>query len=152
MKKSLTMFFQGVVVLIALGAVVFLLWAPHLEGRNVDATAFEIYFKDPFLAYAYIASIAFFVALYNVFKLLGYMGRNELLSPASIKALRIIKYCALSLIGFIVVGVVWLLSSESDDRPPIIAMGFITSVGCIVVATLAGKFEKKLRKTVTIQK
>ena len=66
-----------VVVLIGLGALALLLWEPHLEGRNAHATLFEIYFNDPFLAYAYGASIPFFVSLYQAFKLLGYAGQNQ---------------------------------------------------------------------------
>ena len=66
-----TIFLQVVIVLIGIGALALMLWEPHIEGRNAHATLFEIYFKDPFLAYAYIASIPFFVALYQAFKVLG---------------------------------------------------------------------------------
>jgi len=37
-------------VLIGVGVLAGLLWEPQIEGRNVNATQFEIYFKDPFLA------------------------------------------------------------------------------------------------------
>src|SRR5260221_7224942 len=102
MKKSSTVFLQVVIVLIGIGALALMLWEPHLEGRNAHATLFQIYFNDPFLAYAYIASIAFFVALYQAFKLLGYVGRSDVFSQRSVKALRTIKYCAMSLVGFLV--------------------------------------------------
>jgi DUF2975 family protein len=55
-------------------------------------------------AYAYVASIPFFVALYEGFKVLGYAGQNKVFSPASVKALRTIKHCAIAIIGFVVVG------------------------------------------------
>src|SRR5215210_2916938 len=64
-KRSATIFLQVVVVLIGIGALALMLWEPHLEGRNAHATPFEIYFKDPFLAYAYLASLAFFVASFK---------------------------------------------------------------------------------------
>lgn len=48
---------------LGISTLALMLWEPHLEGRNVNATLFEIYFRDPFLAYAYTASIVFFVAL-----------------------------------------------------------------------------------------
>ena len=79
-KRSLvipTIFLQAVIVLIGIGALALMLWEPHIEGRNAHATFFEIYFKDPFLAYAYLASIPFFVALYQVFKVLGYIGPKQ---------------------------------------------------------------------------
>ena len=52
MKKGPTIFLQVVIVLIGMGALGLMLWEPHIEGRNAHATLFEIYFKDPFLAYA----------------------------------------------------------------------------------------------------
>ena len=87
MKRSSTIFLQVVVVLIGIGALAIMLWEPHIEGRNAHATLFEIYFKDPFLAYAYIASIPFFVALYQAFKVLGYVRQNKTFSQATVKAL-----------------------------------------------------------------
>src|SRR5882672_9399611 len=100
MKRSSTIFLQAVVMLIGIGALAFLLWEPHVEGVNKNATLFEMYFNS-FVAYAYIASIPFFVALYQAFKVLGYIGRNEVFSQRSVRALRTIKYCALALVAFI---------------------------------------------------
>lgn len=83
MERSPTIFLQPVIVLIGIGALAVMLWEPHIEGRNVHATLLEIYFNDPFLAYAYIASIPFFVALFQAFILLAYIGRNEVFSQCS---------------------------------------------------------------------
>ena len=109
MKRSSTIFLQVVIVLIGIGALALMLWEPHIEGRNAHATLFEIYFKDPFLAYAYIASIPFFVALYQAFKVLGYVGQNKVFSQAAVKALRTIKYCAIAIIGFVAVGEIFIM-------------------------------------------
>src|SRR5947209_2109318 len=106
MKRSSTIFLQVVVVLIGIGALAIMLWEPHIEGRNAHATLFEIYLKDPFLAYAYIGSIPFFVALYQAFKVLGYVRQNKTFSQATVKALGTIKYCAIAIIGFVAVGVI----------------------------------------------
>src|ERR671913_478592 len=115
--RSSTALLQGVVVLIGLGALALMLWEPHLEGRNAHATPFEIYFKDPFLAYVYVASIPFFAALYQAFKVLGYAGQNKVFSQEAVNALRSIKYCALAIIGFVAVSVVFMIFADDDDRP-----------------------------------
>src|SRR3989338_2104972 len=94
MKKSSTIFLQVVIIALGIGVLAFMLWEPHLEGRNVNATFFEIYFNDPFLAYAYIGSIPFFVALYQAIKVLGYVRQNKTFSQVVVNALRTIKYCA----------------------------------------------------------
>src|SRR6186997_3331334 len=108
MKRGSTIFLQVVIVLIGIGALALLLWEPHIEGRNAHATLFEIYFKDPFLAYAYIASISFFVALYQAFKVLGYAGQNKVFSPAAVRAMRTMKFCAIAMIGFVAVGEIFI--------------------------------------------
>src|SRR3954470_6482 len=116
MKRRSTLFLQVVIVLIGMGALTLLLWEPRLEGRNAYATLFEIYFKDPFLAYAYVASIAFFAALTQAFKVVGYARHDELFSPAAITALRTIKRCALALIVLVALGEVFIILNDSDDR------------------------------------
>ena len=152
MKRSSTIFLQVVVVLIAIGALAFMLWEPHIEGRNVHATLFEIYFHDPFLAYAYTASIAFFVALYQAFKLLGYIGRNEVFSERSVRTLRTIKYCAMTIVGFIVPVEAYLcIVRPGDDIAGGVFMGVLISFISIVVATVAAVFEKTLQSAVDIK-
>jgi hypothetical protein len=153
MRRSSTIFLQIVVVLIGIGALAFLLGEPHLEGRNAHATPFEIYFKDPFLAYAYTASIPFFVALYQAFKLLGYAGQNNVFSQAAVKALRTIKYCAIAIIGFVAVSVVFMPFSnpDDDDGPQGVVMRIIITFGAIVVATAAAMFERIFQNAVDIK-
>ena len=134
------LFLQVVVVLISIGALAIMLWEPHIEGRNAHATLFEIYFKDPFLAYAYVASIPFFVALYQAFKVLGQAGQDRVFSPAAVRALRTIKYCAMSVIVFVAVGEILLMIGvfgESDDRAGGVFIGILISLASVVVATVA---------------
>jgi hypothetical protein len=138
-------------VLIGIGALAFMLWEPHIEGRNKNATPFEIYFKDPFLAYAYIASIAFFVALYQAFKVLGYAGQNKVFSPAAVKALRTMKYCAMALIGFVAGGMIFILLSDEDNKQGGIFMGILIAFGSIVIATAAAMCERILQNAVDMK-
>ena len=144
-----TIFLQAVIVLIGIGALALMLWEPHIEGRNAHGTLFEIYFKDPFLAYAYLASIPFFVALYQAFKALGYVRQDKTFSQASVKALRTIKYCALAIIGFVAVSVIFIVFGDKDDRPAGVFMRFLITVPSAVIATAAAKFERFLQNAVS---
>ena len=150
MKRSST-FLQVVIVLIGIGALALMLWEPHIEGRNAHATLFEIYFKDPFLAYAYIASIPFFVALYQAFKVLGYVRQNKTFSQATVKALRTIKYCAIAIIGFVAVGVIFIMFGDKDDRPAGVFMRILITFVSIVIAAAAAVFERVLQNAVDIK-
>jgi hypothetical protein len=153
MKRSSTIFLQIVIVLIGIGALALMLWEPHLEGRNAHATLFEIYFKDPFLAYAYTASIAFFVALYQAFRLLGYIGANQVFSQRSVKALRTIKYCALTLVAFIVGAEAYLFIfvRGKDDIAGGVMIGLLMVFVSVVAATAAAVFERLLQSAVEIK-
>ena len=151
MKRSSTAFLQVVIVLISIGALALMLWEPHIEGRNVHATLFEIYFKDPFLAYAYIASIPFFMALYQAFKVLEYVKQNKTFSQATVKALRTIKYCATAIIGFVAVSIIFIIFADKDDRPAGVFMRILITFGSIVIATSAAVFERILQNAVDIK-
>ena len=149
--KGPTIFLQVVIVLIGIGALALMLWEPHIEGRNAHATLFEIYFKDPFLAYAYLASTPFFVALYQAFKVLGYIGQDKAFSQATVKALRTIKFCALAIIGFVALGELFIMLGNSDDRAGGVFMGILITFGSAVIATAAAMFEQVSQNAVDIK-
>src|SRR5262249_45050242 len=144
MNRSSTIFLQVVIVALGVGVLAFLLWEPHAEGASAHATFFEVYF-DLFIAYAYIASIPFFVALYQAFKLLGYARQNKVFSQEAVKALRTIKYCAIAMIGFVAVSVVFMIGGDRDDRPGGTFMRILITFPSIVVAAAAAMFERILQ-------
>ena len=150
MKRGSTIFLQVVIVLLGIGVLAALLWEPQLEGRNVHATQFEIYFKDPFLAYIYLAFVPFFVGLYQAFRMLGYARRDEIFSPRSVRAMRIIKYCALTTAIFILGAVAYLFIfiRGEDDIAGGVAMGVFISFVSIIIATAAAVFERVLQNAV----
>jgi hypothetical protein len=154
MKRTSTLFLQGVVVLIGIAALALLLWEPQIEGRNKHATQFEIYFHDPFLALVYVGSLPFFVALYQAFQVLGYVGRNQVFSPQVVTALRTIKFCALAIIGFVVVEelVILVMNDGDGDNPGApIFMGVLIAFPSIVIATAAGMLERILQNAVDLK-
>jgi len=132
---------QSAVVLIGIAALAFLLLEPRVEGRNLHATFFQIYFTDPFLAYAYFSSIPLFVALYQAFKVLGRVGRGGLFSQATLKSLRTIKICAMAMIGFVVGGEIYIMFGISDDRAGGVFMGALIALVSTVMAAAASMFE-----------
>lgn len=120
--RASTLFLQAIVVLVGVGALAFLLWEPNVEGVNANATTFaQVYLDDPFLAYAYLASIPFFVALYQAFRLLG----HGTFSRDSVRALRTIRYCGLALIAGVIGGEIWIILGNrgEDDIAGGVAMG-----------------------------
>jgi hypothetical protein len=150
MNRSAAHFLQFVIVLLGAGMLALMLWEPHLEGRNIDATLFQIYFQDPFLAYAYTASIPGFMLLYQAYQALGHVRENNAFSPATLKAVRTVKYCALAVIGFLVGGESWLFlyMSGKDDIAGGVAIGLFFILIFSAIAIIAAMFERVLRKGV----
>jgi hypothetical protein len=151
MNRNSTTFLQFVIVLIGIGTLALMLWEPHIEGRNADASVFEMYFQDPFLAYVYIGSIPFFGALYQAFKVLGYAGQNEVFSQPAVKALRTIKYCAIAIIVLVAVSVIFMMFGDPDDRPAGVFMRILITFPSIVVATVAAMLERILQNAVEMK-
>lgn len=158
MKKISTIFLQVVVVLIGIVALAIMIRFPLTEGRAANLDLFSIY-ADPFIIYGYLASIAFFVALYQAFKLLGYIGQNKVFLINSVKALRNIKYCAIVLSVLIVIAAMYIRISfalhaegaQDDDPAGFIAVSIVAAFISIVVAAAADVFEKTLRSAAYIK-
>jgi len=152
MKKTSTIFLQAVIVLIGVVALIMLIQMPRLEGRAANLDLLTIY-ADPFILYGYATSIAFFVALYKAFRLLGFIGQNKVFSPESVGALKSIKYCAIMFAALIVVaGLYIMISHPKDDDPAgFFAICIITTFGSIVVATAAAIFEKILQNAIDMK-
>src|SRR5689334_2856548 len=127
MKRIPTAFLQGVIVLIGIVALLILIRFPLTEGRATNLDLFSIY-ADPFILYGYAASIAFFIALYKAFKLLGYIGQNKVFTPNSVGALKSIKHCAIVFSVLIVIAGLYVKMSHHEDDDP---AGFIAL--CIVI-------------------
>ena len=152
MKTISIVFLQAVVVLIGILALSILIWFPLTEGRATNLDLFSIYF-DKFILYGYAASIAFFVALYKAFRLLGYIGQNKVFSPDSVKALKSIKYCAIVLSLLIVAGGgnIKIIHNKEDDPAGVLAICIVTTFVSIVVATATAIFEKVLQNAIDMK-
>lgn len=152
MKRSSTIFLQAVIVLIGVVALVMMIQLPRLEGRAANLDLFSIY-ADPFILYGYAASIAFFVALYKAFRLLGFIGQDKVFSPNSVRALKSIKYCAIVFAALIVMAGLYIMIShpEDDDPAGFLAMCIVTTFVSIVIATAAAIFEKILQNAIDMK-
>jgi len=151
MKKGSTLFLKFVICLIAIGVLIWLIWFPQLEGRAANLDLISIY-MNPLIIYTYIGSIPFFVALYQAFKLLGYVDGNKVFTQPSVNAVRNIKNCALTFSGFIVLGILYIRLSVVDDDPAgVTALSIVITFASIVIATAAAIFQRLLQNAIDIK-
>jgi hypothetical protein len=152
MKGISIIFLQAVIVLVGIVALAILIRLPLTEGRAANLDLLSIYF-DPFILYGYASSLAFFVALYKAFKLLGYIGQNKVFSSHAVRMLKSIKYCAIILSILIATAGLYIRIShtQEDDPAGFLAICIVTTFVSIVVATGAAIFEKILQNAIDMK-
>lgn len=152
MKQSSTIFLQGVIVLVGIVALSIMIRFPLTEGRAINLDLLSIY-SDPFILYGYATSVAFFIALFKAFKLLGYIRQNRAFSPKSVMTLKHIRYCAILLSFFLVTAGLYIriFHDKNDDPAGFLAICAVATFVSIIVATVARVFENILQDGVDIK-
>jgi hypothetical protein len=59
--------------------------------------------------------------------------------------MRTIKHCLIALIGFVVLGMIFILLGDSEEKPPGIFMGLLVTLGSTVMLIAAAKCERFLQ-------
>lgn len=150
-KRGSTLFLRAVIILIAIIVLAGMIWFPQTEGRAANLDLIRIY-ADPLIIYGYIASLPFFIALYQAFKLLGYVDNNQVFSQPAVTAVRNVKFCAVTIGGFIVLGILIIrLFANGDDPAGPTALGILTTFISIIIATGAAVFERVLQNAVDLK-
>lgn len=151
MKQGSTLFLKIVLILIAIGTIAGLVWFPQTEGRATNLDLVSIY-ANPLIIYMYIASIPFFVGLYQAFKLLNLIDANKAFFQGAVNTLRNMKRASLVLIGFIVLGLFYIrFAAGGDDPAGPTMLGIIVSFAVAVIATAAAVFQKLFQNAVDIK-
>jgi hypothetical protein len=154
-NRGSTIFLRLVISLIAMAALAVCIFPlPRMVAQEAAKTPDTAYLVYLFLVGAYIMAVLFFVALYQAFKLLTYIDRNEGFSELSVRALRHIKYCAITIGILMVAGIaaVMVLSAGTgEDIAGIVAMGLIFTFASSVVAAVAAVLQKQVQKAIDIK-
>lgn len=149
MKQISIVFLKTAIVFIGISVLAVMIRFPQTEGRAVNLDLISIY-TDPFIIYMYIASIPFFVALFQVFILLGHVENNKILHV--VKTIRNIKYCALAIIGFVIGAIFFIrFMAHGEDAAGPTMIGFITIFISLVVVAISNILERTLRSTKNIK-
>lgn len=149
-KLGSTFFLKVVAFLIGialLAVCIFLLPEAARRDSIVRPGDYSIY---PLLICAYGVCITFSVALYQAYKLLSYIDRNNAFSELSLKSLKVIKKCAFIIIFFILLVIVYLRVYSmftSDDAAGPIALGLMGIFTTAIIAAIVDVLQKPLKNT-----
>ncbi|WP_251550298.1 DUF2975 domain-containing protein [Neobacillus muris] len=153
MKQVSTLFLKIAVILIGvpiLALCIFLV--PEIAKYAAELYPEHAYIKYLIFIDLYAAAIPFYFALYQAFLLLSYIDKNKAFSELSVRALKKIKYCAVTISALIAAGMpLYYLIAERDDAPGIILIGLVIIFASVVIAVFAAVLQRLLQEAIDIK-
>ncbi|MCM3665897.1 DUF2975 domain-containing protein [Mesobacillus subterraneus] len=156
MKRSSTLFLKVAVIFIGipvLALCIFLLPQIANEANEAAERGWDLaYVVYGILVVMYVSAIPFYFALYQAFKLLSYIDKNHAFSELSVRALKKIKICAITISGLYVVGLPFVyILAEVDDAPGLILVGMVMIFAPTVIAVFAAVLQRLLQEAIDIK-
>lgn len=142
-KQASTIFLRIAVIFIGIPVLALcIFWLPSV----VD------YLHYPILIGVYATAITFFFAIYQALKLLSYIDENKAFSELSVKALKYIKYCAIT-ISIIYAALIPLVFpiADADDAPGLMGFPVIFIFASSVVGVFVAVLQKLLKEAIDIK-
>ncbi|RCW69667.1 DUF2975 domain-containing protein [Saliterribacillus persicus] len=151
MKRGTTLFLKLAVIFISIPVLALTIFGfIWLANNSVNPDYAYIFY--PILVGIFVSVFPFLVALYQAFKLLSYIDKNQAFSEFSVKALKNIKLCAwiISGIYLVILPFVYIVA-EIDDAPGLILVGMIPIFASMVIAIFAAVLQKLLKEAIDIK-
>ena len=152
-KQGSTTFLKVIIFLAGIGVLALCIWLPVIAVRDASVHPETAYFLIPFLVCAYGFCIAFSVALYQAFKLLTYIEKNNAFSELSLKSLRVIKNCAFTVIFLFLLGIVSLMvlaKTTGDDAAGPISLSLMGILVTSIVAAFISVLQIPIKNSLDV--
>ncbi|RRN67016.1 DUF2975 domain-containing protein [Peribacillus simplex] len=153
MKQVSTIFLKIAVILIGMPILALCIFlVPGIAKFAAELYPDMAYLKYLVLIDLYASAIPFYFALYQAFKLLSFIDKNKAFSELSVRALKKIKYCAITISSLYVAGMpLFYLMAEMDDAPGIIIIGLVVIFASMVIAVFAAVLQRLLQEAIDIK-
>jgi len=151
MKRGSTIFLKIAVFLIGAPVLALGIFGLTWLANNPASPDYD-QILYPIVIGMYISVIPFFFALYQAFKLLSYIDKNQAFSELSVKALQKIKFCAMTISGLYVLILPFVfLVAELDDAPGLVIIGMVPIFASMVIAVFAAVLQRLLQEAIDIK-
>ncbi|MBP1933191.1 DUF2975 domain-containing protein [Ammoniphilus resinae] len=153
MKRATTLFLKIAVILIGIPIIALCIFlVPKIGDFAGELYPEMVYMKSLVLTDMYAAAIPFYFALYQAFRLLNYIDKNQAFSELSVKALKNIKYCAITISSLYLLGMpLYYLMGKRVDPPSFIPMGLVIIFASMVIAFFAAVLQRLLQEAIHIK-
>ncbi|MDA2189134.1 DUF2975 domain-containing protein [Bacillus cereus] len=152
LKRSSTTFLKVIIFLVGIAVLALcILLVP--EMANFAANLYPNIAPMKYLVFIvmYGAAVPFYVALYQAFNLLQYIDENTAFSELSVKALKNIKRCAITISGLYVLSLPLFYFIAKKMDPPIGLVGLIIVFASLVIAVFAAILQRLLQEAIHIK-
>ncbi|WP_141992914.1 DUF2975 domain-containing protein [Bacillus sp. B4EP4a] len=153
MKLGTTLFLKIAVIFIGIPVLALcIFFVPEIANFAAELYPDMTYLKYLVFIDLYASAIPFYFALYQAFKLLSYIDKNKAFSELSVRALKTIKNCAITISGLYVLGMpLFYLIADMDDAPGIILIGMVVIFASMVIAVFAAVLQRLLQEAIDIK-
>ncbi|MNO19383.1 hypothetical protein D3C76_91150 [compost metagenome] len=153
MGRGTTLFLKAAVILMGIPVLALCIFAvPEIADFAAELYPDMTTIKYLVFIDLYASAIPFYFALYQAFKLLGYIDKNKAFSELSVQVLKNIKYCAIIISSLYVLGLpLFYLMAEKDDAPGIIVIGLVIIFASMVIAVFAAVLQKLLKEAIELK-
>lgn len=151
MKRGSTLFLKLAVFLIGTPVLALCIFGLTWLAKN-PANPDYAHILYPIVIGVYVSAIPFYIALYKAFRLLNYIDKNKAFSEISVKALKDIKFCAITISSLyaIILPFVYIVA-ELDDAPGLIIIGMVSIFASMVIAVFAAVLQRLLKEAIDIK-
>ena len=152
MKQVTTLFLKLAVIFIGIPVLALCIFlVPHMANFAAKLYPNIVPMKYLVFIVMYGAAVPFYFALYQAFNLLRYIDENTAFSELSVKALKKIKCCAITISGLYVLGLPLFHFIAKKVDPPIVLMGLIIIFASLVIAVFAAILQRLLQEAINIK-
>ncbi len=145
--KNLLQLAQILLLLFTASVLFWLIRFPMLEGHAQDLDLIAIY-TDPLILYVYAASLLFFFAAYQLYKVLGLARMNKFYSVETVKAVQAISYCSWAMLVFIAGAAIYIRFNHhpEDDPAGFLGLSMLLMLITLAIGLTARSYSKKIGK------
>jgi hypothetical protein len=151
-KRGSTTFLKVITFLAGIAVLALCIFlVPHIGNFAAKLYPNIVLMKYLIFIVMYGAAVPFYFALYQAYNLLRYIDENTAFSELSVKALKNIKCCAITISGLYVLGLPLFRLIARKVDPPIAIMGFIIIFASLVIAVFAAILQRLLQEAINIK-
>jgi len=153
MKRGSTNFLKLTVIFLGIPILALCIFVlPILAKDAAESNSEFAYVLYGIVIVMYVSAIPYFIALYQAFKLLSYIDKNKSFSEISVKCLKKIRNCAITISGLHLLGLpFFFIFAQLDDAPGVVLVGMLFIFAPMVIAVFAAVLQKLLQEAITIK-